>query len=263
MGSARSARGLSGEIHRPGLEWVLFTLLLGFFGRRFFSRRLGDSHSTFRIDPLDVGHRSGVAEALAQLDDAGVATLAIRSTGRDIGKEFFYGILLTEVSSGETAGVKITTLAKGDHFLGEGPDGLGFREGGLNAFVFDQAADLVREHGIAMSGGAAEFDGFFLVAHGVLAGGFFGDLDKSIVEFLTKTQAEWCELLEGSDACFAPVLDLDEARNHPHMKSRAAYVEHEGEWHTAPAPRFSRTPGAVRSSADDGGDVVARWTAGA
>lgn len=79
--------------------------------------------------------------------------------------------------------------------------------------------------------------------------------------FLTKTQAEWCELLEGSDACFAPVLDLDEARNHPHMKSRAAYVEHEGEWHTAPAPRFSRTPGAVRSSADDGGDVVARWTA--
>ena len=81
--------------------------------------------------------------------------------------------------------------------------------------------------------------------------------------FLTKTQAEWCELLEGSDACFAPVLDLDEARDHPHMKARAAYVEHEGEWHNAPAPRFSRTPGAVRSSADDGAEVVARWTAGA
>jgi alpha-methylacyl-CoA racemase len=77
--------------------------------------------------------------------------------------------------------------------------------------------------------------------------------------FLTKTQAEWCDLLEGSDACFAPVLDLDEARNHPHMKARGAYVEHEGEWHTAPAPRFSRTPGAVRSSADDGADVVSRW----
>ena len=79
--------------------------------------------------------------------------------------------------------------------------------------------------------------------------------------FLTKTQAEWCELLEGSDACFAPVLDLDEAREHPHMKARGAYVEHDGEWHTAPAPRFSRTPGAVRSSADDGADVVARWAA--
>jgi len=79
--------------------------------------------------------------------------------------------------------------------------------------------------------------------------------------FLTRTQAEWCELLEGSDACFAPVLDLDEARDHPHMKARGAYVEHEGEWHTAPAPRFSRTPGAVRSSADDGADVVCRWQA--
>lgn len=77
--------------------------------------------------------------------------------------------------------------------------------------------------------------------------------------FLTKTQADWCALLEGSDACFAPVLALDEARDHPHMKARQAYVEHEGEWHTAPAPRFSRTPGAVRGSTDDGADVVARW----
>ena len=56
-----------------------------------------------------------------------------------------------------------------------------------------------------------------------------------------------------------PVLELDEAREHPHMKARGAYVEHDGIWHTAPAPRFSRTPGAVRSSADDGADVVARW----
>ncbi|MCX9148808.1 CaiB/BaiF CoA transferase family protein [Erythrobacter sp. WG] len=77
--------------------------------------------------------------------------------------------------------------------------------------------------------------------------------------FLTKTQAEWCELLEGTDACFAPVLGIEEARAHPHMKARSAYVEHDGMWHTAPAPRFSRTPGAVRSSADDGAEVVARW----
>lgn len=81
--------------------------------------------------------------------------------------------------------------------------------------------------------------------------------------FLTKTQAQWCELLEGSDACFAPVLELEEAREHPHMKARGAYVEHDGAWHTAPAPRFSRTPGAVRSSVDDGANVVARWAAGA
>jgi alpha-methylacyl-CoA racemase len=80
--------------------------------------------------------------------------------------------------------------------------------------------------------------------------------------FKTRTRAEWCELLEGSDACFAPVLDLDEARDHPHMQARGAYLEHEGEWHNAPAPRFSRTPGAVRSSAQDGEAVVARWATG-
>lgn len=83
--------------------------------------------------------------------------------------------------------------------------------------------------------------------------------DKLEALFKTKTQAEWCALLEGSDACFAPVLDLEEARDHPHMKARDAYVEHEGEWHSAPAPRFSRTPGAVRSSADDGAAVIERW----
>lgn len=83
--------------------------------------------------------------------------------------------------------------------------------------------------------------------------------DKLAALFATKTRAEWCDLLEGSDACFAPVLGIDEAREHPHMKARGAYLEHDGIWHTAPAPRFSRTPGSVRSSADDGAEVVARW----
>jgi len=80
--------------------------------------------------------------------------------------------------------------------------------------------------------------------------------------FKTKTRAEWVELLEGSDACFAPVLSLDEARDHPHMKERGAFIEHDGEWHTAPAPRFSRTPGSVRSSDDNGADVIAGWAKG-
>lgn len=83
--------------------------------------------------------------------------------------------------------------------------------------------------------------------------------DKLAALFATRTQAEWCALLEGSDACFAPVLGIEEARAHPHMQARGAYLEHDGIWHTAPAPRFSRTPGSVRSSADDGAEVVARW----
>lgn len=77
--------------------------------------------------------------------------------------------------------------------------------------------------------------------------------------FKTRTAAEWCELLEGTDACFAPVVSLEEARDHPHMKERGAYEERDGVWHSAPAPRFSRTPGTIRDSAKDGADVVARW----
>lgn len=85
--------------------------------------------------------------------------------------------------------------------------------------------------------------------------------DKLAALFKTKTTAEWCEILEGTDACFAPVVALDDAREHHHMKARGAYVEYDGRWHTAPAPRFDRTPGTVRSSAQDGAEVVARWKA--
>lgn len=85
--------------------------------------------------------------------------------------------------------------------------------------------------------------------------------EKLAALFKTKTAAEWTELLEGSDACFAPVVGVDEAREHPHMKARGAYVERDGTWHTAPAPRFSRTPSTIRDSAMDGGDVVERWKA--
>jgi len=56
-----------------------------------------------------------------------------------------------------------------------------------------------------------------------------------------KTQQEWCELLEGSDACFAPVLDFLEAPQHHHNRERGTYIEIDGLEQPAPAPRFSRT----------------------
>jgi alpha-methylacyl-CoA racemase len=59
--------------------------------------------------------------------------------------------------------------------------------------------------------------------------------------FRSKTRAEWTALLEGTDACFAPVLDLDEAYAHPHLKARGTYVDVAGVMQPAPAPRFSRT----------------------
>ena len=69
--------------------------------------------------------------------------------------------------------------------------------------------------------------------------------------FASRTQADWCALLEGSDACFAPVLTLEEAAQHPHMQQRGVYRDIDGALHAAPAPRFSRTPGAITDSIED------------
>lgn len=67
--------------------------------------------------------------------------------------------------------------------------------------------------------------------------------------FLTRTRDEWCQLLEGTDCCFAPVLDWDEAPAHPHNRARETYIEVDGVVQPAPAPRFSRTPGQVQRPA--------------
>ncbi len=59
--------------------------------------------------------------------------------------------------------------------------------------------------------------------------------------FKARTQKEWCELMEGTDVCFAPVLDFTEAPVHPHNVARGTYVNVGGVTQPAPAPRFSRT----------------------
>ena len=64
--------------------------------------------------------------------------------------------------------------------------------------------------------------------------------------FRRKTRDEWCALLEGTDACFAPVLTLGEAPAHPHNKARGAFIDLDGVMQPAPAPRFSGTPLEVR-----------------
>jgi alpha-methylacyl-CoA racemase len=61
----------------------------------------------------------------------------------------------------------------------------------------------------------------------------------------SRSQAEWVEVFAGSDACFAPVLDMRQAAAHPHNRERGTFVELDGITQPAPAPRFSRTPGEV------------------
>jgi alpha-methylacyl-CoA racemase len=81
--------------------------------------------------------------------------------------------------------------------------------------------------------------------------------------FKTKTRAEWCAVLERSDACFAPVLTLSEAAEHPHITARGTIVEYDGVLQPAPAPRFSRTiPELVRPAAKPGehtDDALRDW----
>lgn len=67
--------------------------------------------------------------------------------------------------------------------------------------------------------------------------------------FKTKTSAQWCHLMEGTDVCFAPVLDFIEAQNHPHNIARNTFIDVEGMQQPAPAPKFSRTQPEVAHAA--------------
>jgi hypothetical protein len=129
---------------------------LGFFGRSGFGRE---------FDPFEDRFLGGVALALIQADDAGVAAATIFLAGSDFVEENFYGVFLVEAGGGEAAIMERATLAEGYHFFSDGAGGFGFGQSGGDAFVFDEAANQVREHRVAMGTGAAEFGGAFEVAH--------------------------------------------------------------------------------------------------
>ncbi len=72
--------------------------------------------------------------------------------------------------------------------------------------------------------------------------------------FRTRTRDQWCELLEGTDACFAPVLSMGEAADHPHNVARGTFLKPDGVVQPAPAPRFDRTPAALPPKAPKTGE---------
>jgi len=81
--------------------------------------------------------------------------------------------------------------------------------------------------------------------------------------FQTKSRDEWCAIMEGSDVCFAPVLDFIEAQSHPHNVERKTYIEVDGMMQPAPAPRFSRTVSQVqfgsRAAGENTEEVLNDW----
>lgn len=81
--------------------------------------------------------------------------------------------------------------------------------------------------------------------------------------FRTRTRDEWVDTMRGHEVCFAPVLAMGEARDHPHHRARRVFVDVDGAPHPAPAPRFSRTEGRIAGAAVPAGadtdDVLADW----
>ncbi|MBR9835080.1 MAG: CoA transferase [Alphaproteobacteria bacterium] len=79
----------------------------------------------------------------------------------------------------------------------------------------------------------------------------------------TKTRDEWCEIMEGTDICFAPVLSFSEAPTYKHNVDRDVFTEIEGIVQPTPAPRFSKTPGAISGLpagvGTDGDDILKDW----
>jgi alpha-methylacyl-CoA racemase len=85
--------------------------------------------------------------------------------------------------------------------------------------------------------------------------------DRLAKIFLTRSREEWCARLEGTDVCFAPVLSMDEAADHPHNLARGAFIEVDGVRQPAPAPRFDSTPLDTPRSARsiNPEDVLSHW----
>ena len=83
-------------------------------------------------------------------------------------------------------------------------------------------------------------------------------------KFSQRTRAQWCEAFEGTESCFAPVLSLADAPQHPHLQARGTYLEIDGVVQPAPAPRFSRsvpaTPLPFRPwKAAQGAQILGAW----
>ena len=102
---------------------------------------------------------------------------------------------------------------------------------------------------IAIGALEPQFRAVLLDRLGLAAGGDDPALRATFASlFATRTRDQWCALLEGSDACFAPVLSLAEAPEHPHNRARGAFITIDGVIQPAPAPLYSETPNAAPAS---------------
>ena len=151
------------------------------------------------------------------------------------------------------------TEQRGSNFLDGGAHFYGVYECACGRFISigsiePQFYALLRQHAGLSD---ADFD------HQMDRKAWPGLKQKLVDIFKTKTRDEWCGIMEGTDVCFAPILTMSEAPEHPHMAARQTFVTRHGLTQPAPAPRFSRTPSAIRDTAmADIADVTREWQTG-
>ena len=151
--------------------------------------------------------------------------------------------------------------------LWEGARGENFLDGGAHFYGTYETAD---GKWIALGPIEPQFYKELLEKLGIADPAFVAQMDRSAWPALkaklaavvrTKTRDEWDAVFTGSDACYAPVLSLDEAPKHPHNAARGTFVEIDGVVQPAPAPRFSRTKPQLQrpSTADDNDAALSAW----
>jgi crotonobetainyl-CoA:carnitine CoA-transferase CaiB-like acyl-CoA transferase len=190
------------------------------------------------------------------------AVMSARETGRGQvvdsaivdGSAHMLGLLMTLKAAGRLSAERGQSLLDGPHWYQtyRCADGLYVSVGALEPKFYAELLDR-----LGLAGDPAFANGYDPARWGELR-------ERFAALFATRTRDEWCKLLEGSDACFAPVLDPEEAARHPHMAARGVYLEIDGFLQAAPAPRFSGTPagepGPVPRRGADAEAILRDWS---
>jgi alpha-methylacyl-CoA racemase len=188
----------------------------------------------------------GVLAALVErgISGQGQVVDAAMVDGAAMQMSIFYGMSAMGIWSDERG---TNLLDGGAHFYGayECSDGTYFSIASFEPQFYAVLCDLLAPLGIPLDP-ATQMD----------RGAWPGLKEQMAALFRTRTRDEWTTFFAGHDVCFAPVLTMNEARAHPHNVARETFVEIEGAPQPAPAPRFSRTPGAVaRTPVSPGADT--------
>jgi hypothetical protein len=165
VGAAGGALSLGSDGARPTTELLLLLsryLLLRRYLR--FRLRLGSR----LVHKLEVSHQGGIALSRTEFDNSTIASLPIRGSGRQFGKQSTNRFFLPQKRKGHSTSMEIAPFAQSDHPLGERPNSLCFRQGRLDSIVLDKAANLIRQQKIPMFGFAAQLDRFLCVTHKLL-----------------------------------------------------------------------------------------------